>query len=208
METVKYLLLTQISLIVNAIKAFINDNVITKIPGVASKTKAGIIKPGTGLSVDTEGNVNVVLEGIEVDPGNIAKATDSGYGVVKVGEGINVADGVISVNAYTKSEADAKFQTEAQVTAIAESKAAAKVAEIVDGAPESLDTLKEIADTLNKDTEGGVVNAIMTEIGKKANADETYTKTAADETFIKASDFVAATDAEVEAALTAAFAAA
>lgn len=155
------------------------DTEIAKIPEyelpAATATAIGGVKPGAGLEVDSDGTMKVVLTGIEVDPGNIAKASKTGYGVVKAGDGVDITDGVISVShpdVYTKTEADGKFQTAAQVETIAK----AEVAKIVDGAPESLDTLKEIADTLNKDTEGGVVNSILTEIGKKANSDDVYAK--------------------------------
>lgn len=155
------------------------DTEIAKIPKyelpAATATAIGGVKPGSGLEVDSDGTMKVVLTGIEVDPGNIAKASKTGYGVVKAGDGVDITDGVISVShpdVYTKTEADGKFQTAAQVETIAK----VEVAKIVDGAPESLDTLKEIADTLNKDTEGGVVNSILTEIGKKANSADVYAK--------------------------------
>lgn len=138
---------------------------------------------GTGISIDANGKISATGDA-DVDPSALPKASKTQIGAVKIGTGVDVdADGVISVShpdVYTKTEADGKFQTEAQVNAIAEQKAADKIAALVDGAPESLDTLKEIADTLNKDTEGGVVNAIMTEVGKKANSADVYTKTAAD----------------------------
>lgn len=138
---------------------------------------------GTGISIDANGKISATGDA-DVDPSALPKASKTQIGAVKIGTGVDVdADGVISVShpdVYTKTEADGKFQTEAQVNAIAEQKATDKIAALVDGAPESLDTLKEIADTLNKDTEGGVVNAIMTEVGKKANSVDVYTKTDAD----------------------------
>lgn len=80
-----------------------------RMPGLASKQKAGLVKPGTGLSVDDEGNVSVVLEDMTVNPENIADATKTQKGVVKVGDGLNVAAGVVSVdNANIDSRAQAK----------------------------------------------------------------------------------------------------
>lgn len=62
---------------------------------------------------------------------------------------------------YTKGEVDDKISL---VNGNISQTVNAAVADIIDGAPEQLDTLKEIADTLNKDTEGGVVNSILTTI--------------------------------------------
>lgn len=47
---------------------------------------------------------------------------------------------------------------------------ASAIADLVGTAPATLDTLGEIADALNKDTEGSVVNSIMTAIGGKLDA--------------------------------------
>lgn len=152
-------------------------------------------KAGTGIAIAADGTISATGDAA-VNPSALPKASKTQIGGVKIGDGVDVdADGVISVShpdVYTKTEADGKFQTAEQVAAIANQKAADKIAALVDGAPESLDTLKEIADTLNKDTEGGVVNAIMTEVGKKANSADVYTTTAAD----------AAIDGKVNAAKT------
>ena len=166
---------------------------------------------------------------IEAGAYELPKASATELGGVMIGEGVNIdATGKISVDAYTKGEADGKFQTAAQVGEIATTKASEKIAALVDGAPESLDTLKEIADTLNKDTEGGVVNSIMTEIAKKATPDQVNTAkagavseaaTAAAELYMSKTDlantyqakadmptFTPLTDAEIDAAAAAAVA--
>ena len=52
---------------------------------------------------------------------------------------------------------------------------ASAIADLVGTAPATLDTLGEIADALNKDTEGGIVNSIMTAIGEKQDALATQT---------------------------------
>lgn len=78
------------------------NTAISKIPKyelpIASTSALGGIKLGQGLQADSDGTVKVVLEGIEVDPTNIAKASKTGFGVVKAGEGIEIVEGVISVS--------------------------------------------------------------------------------------------------------------
>lgn len=117
-------------------------------------------------------------------------------GIVTVG-----SDGTIAVNAYSKGEADAKFQTEAQVTSIAEAKAAAKVAEVTANAPESLDTLKEIADFLtDNDVANGLVKQLATK-ADKATLESDYQKKADMPTFTEYTDTeIDAIAAEVAAA--------
>lgn len=170
------------------------DGKIADIPGYelpkASATVLGGIKLGQGLQADSDGKVKVVLEGIEVNPANIAKASATGFGVVKVGSGINVAEGVISVDF-------SDYSTTTEVNTIAENKAKAAVAEVVNGAPESLDTLKEIADTLNKDTEGGVVKGILDTIA--SNKTDLQGKI---DLCMKTADLVEFTDAEIAAIAT------
>ena len=92
---------------------------------------------------------------------------------------------------------DSEFQTKTQVETIATDKAAAKVAEIVDEAPENLDTLKEIAEALsnNDDAVAGIVTTLATkankddvdaELAKKANSTDItdmLTKTEASDTY-------------------------
>ncbi len=79
------------------------------LPGAATAEKAGLVKPGSGLNVDSEGALSVVLDGIEVDPSNVAAATKTSKGVMQVGDGLSVAAGVVSVdNANIDSRAQAK----------------------------------------------------------------------------------------------------
>lgn len=164
------------------IKGWVNGVPQYELPKATGTVLGGVII-GTGLSVDAGGVVSVKSDAVTSVPwsGVTGKvnASKSEFGIVKIGAGIDVNGGVISVthpDVYTKTEADGKFQTQAQVTALAQ----AAVAKVVDGAPESLDTLKEIADTLNSETEGGIINGVMKTIGEKANKDEVYTKEAMD----------------------------
>lgn len=146
------------------------------LPAAGENTLGGVKGGGTGIAIAADGTISATGTA-DVDPSALPLASKTQKGAVIIGDGIEMVDGKISVShpdVYTKTEANNRFQTEAQVEAIA----AAKVAEIVDGAPASLDTLKEIADTLNAETEGGVVNAVMTEIGKKANSADVPTTTA------------------------------
>ncbi len=111
------------------------------------------------------------------------------------------AEATAKAYAYSKVEADAKFQTEAQVTSIAEAKAAAKVAEVTANAPESLDTLKEIADFLtDNDVANGLVKQLATK-ADKATLEADYQKKADMPTFTEYTDTeIDAIAAEVAAA--------
>lgn len=158
-----------------AVKGKVEGMISDAAPGVASATKPGLMKPGSGLQADADGTVKVVLDNIEVDPGNIAKATKTAAGVVQIGAGIDVADGVISVD-FAPTLKSAKDYADG------------KIADLVGGAPETLDTLKEIADALGEDA--NLSATLTTEIGKKA--DKAYL----DDNFVKTASIVYMTDAE------------
>lgn len=55
------------------VKGKVESMISDAAPGVATAAKAGLMKPGAGLQADADGTVKVVLNDIEVDPGNIAK---------------------------------------------------------------------------------------------------------------------------------------
>ena len=78
------------------------------------------------------------------------------------------------------------YQTADQVKALAKSAADAAKADLINGAPETYDTLKEIADYISDHK--SVETALNEAIGKKANAEDVYTKT---ETDAKISEVIA-----------------
>lgn len=91
-----------------------------------------------------------------LNDGKANKATTlSGYGIT---------------DAYTKTQADAK------ITEIA----SAKYADLVDSAPETLNTLNELAAALNDDP--NFATTVANQIGTKANATDVYTKAACNST--------------------------
>lgn len=158
-----------------AVKGKVEGMISDAAPGVATAEKPGLMKPGSGLHADADGTVKVVLDNIEVDPGNIAKATKTTAGVVQIGAGVEVANGVISVDHAPTLDAAKQYTDE-------------KISNLVGGAPETLDTLKEIADALGADAN---LSATLTaEIGKKA--DKTYLDT----NFVKTSSFVIMSEGE------------
>lgn len=53
---------------------------------------------GTGIRIDDDGKINVTGDA-DINPTALPKATNAQFGAVKVGEGLNVTDGVISVPA-------------------------------------------------------------------------------------------------------------
>ena len=71
-------------------------------------------------------------------------------------------------------ENDSNFQDESQVNA--------RIQEVVAAAPEALDTLKELADALGNDPD--FAGTVTTELAKKANSIDVYTKEEADAKFI------------------------
>lgn len=71
-------------------------------------------------------------------------------------------------------ENDANYQSDSQVDA--------RIQEVVAAAPEALDTLKELADALGNDPD--FAGTVTTELAKKANSIDVYTKEEADAKFI------------------------
>lgn len=125
-------------------------------------------------------------------------ATSAKAGLVKIGANISVAeDGTISVAApktkVSELENDSKFQTESQVsTAISTA-----VSDLIGGAPETYDTLKEISDYIEEHED--VVTSLNAAIGNKADKTSVYTKDETDSTFLKSADVTVATVAEITA---------
>ncbi len=126
-----------------------------------------------------------VTSAIAAIPG-LAKASATTLGGIKIGSGLNIdAQGVASVDfSSAKTYAD---NVGAQVKS-----------DLINGAPEAYDTLKEIADYIKSDGEAAA--AMTTQIGQKANSADVYSRTAADSTFMKSADYAEATEAEIVAA--------
>lgn len=108
----------------------------------------------------------------------VGTASKTAKGTVQIGAGIDVtAAGVISVALPTKVSQltnDSGYQTAAEVSAIASE----RINEVVGGASEAYDTLKELEDALkNGDS---AVAALTTEVAKKANSADVYTKAQTD----------------------------
>lgn len=199
----KFLLLEHLSLIFSKVKAY----VLSALPVAATSVKAGIVKPGTGLSVAADGTLNVTGEAA-VEASALPVATKTAKGAVIVGDNISVdANGKISVAApltkVSELTNDVKYQTDTQVASAIDTAVKAGVAEVVGGAPETFDTLKEIADYI--ETHKSVETALNEAIGKKADKTSVYTKAEADSKFATIADMVAATEAEIEAIATEVF---
>lgn len=81
------------------------ETLATTIKGIfmdaAGKIKAALIPVGAGLKVTEDGKVAFDSDNVQIDASkvNIADASATAKGLVKIGSGINVADGVISVDA-------------------------------------------------------------------------------------------------------------
>ena len=86
---------------------------------------------------------------------------------------------IVKVNA-TISDLDTAYKTaDAQVLADAKAHANQAVADLVNGAPEALDTLKELADALKENE--SAYDSLLEVVGAKANSADVYTKVEVDE---------------------------
>lgn len=85
-------------------------------------------------------------------------------------------------------ENDANYQSASQVDA--------RIQEVVAAAPEALDTLKELADALGNDP--NFAGTVTTELAKKANSIDVYTKEEADAKFITEHQSLEALNATVQ----------
>ena len=112
--------------------------------------------------------------------------TAKGYADEKLVEAKNYADSklvegksytdeeIVKVNATISAMDEAYKVADAQVLADAKAHADKAVADLVDNAPESLNTLKELADALT--THEGAYESLLEVVGGKANKDDVYTK--------------------------------
>lgn len=141
-----------------------------KILDTAGKIKASIIPIGSGLKVKDD-KIVLDVDNLKIDGASIPDATDKVKGVVKVdGTTITAANGTISANLPSKlSELtnDSQFQTKTEVESIAAAAASAAKDELIGGAPETYDTLKEISDYIS--THGSEAAALTASIGSKAD---------------------------------------
>lgn len=111
---------------------------------------------------ETDNKIAAAIGAIPAYTLPVASATV--LGGVKIGAGLSVDEqGVISASEIDLSE----FQTAAQVKAIADASAAAAKAELIGGAPETYDTLKEISDYIA--AHASVETALNAAIGSKAD---------------------------------------
>lgn len=82
--------------------------------------------------------------------------------------------GIVIPTKVSEFENDANYQSASQVDA--------RIQEVVAAAPEALETLKELADALGNDPD--FAGTVTTELAKKANSIDVYTKEEADAKFI------------------------
>lgn len=127
---------------------------------------------GIALSEDLETKAaelqdNINLKAFQSDLETYMSATDTKVSELEEKIG-NVPTKV------SEFENDANYQSASQVDA--------RIQEVVAAAPEALDTLKELADALGNDPD--FAGTVTTELAKKANSIDVYTKEEADAKFI------------------------
>lgn len=126
---------------------------------------------GIALSEDLETKAaelqdNINLKASQSDLEAYMSATDT-----RVSE---LEEKIGNVPKVSELENDANYQSASQVDA--------RIQEVVAAAPEALDTLKELADALGNDPD--FAGTVTTELAKKANSIDVYTKEEADAKFI------------------------
>jgi phage-related tail fiber protein len=151
------------------IKAELNEKVnISKLGvpnGIAVLDSNGLIKPSqlpSSINVTSVGT----LDDNGVTPGSYSKVTIDSKGLVTAGDNPTTIAGYGITDAYTKTETDNKDST---TLSSAKSYTDTAIANLVNSAPTTLDTLKEIADQLAKDESG--VAALTNIVGTKAPID-------------------------------------
>ena len=129
---------------------------------VASNTKLGGVKAGgTGISIAADGTISATGEAA-VNPDALPLASKTAKGAIIVGDGLDMNSGKLSVN----------FKEANDYT---DTKVSDEIAKVIGGAPEALDTLKEIADYLDNDsdTKAGLVQQIAKKLDTATyNADK------------------------------------
>lgn len=203
MQISKILLLNHLPIIFARVKDYID----AVLPKAATNTTTGIVKPGIGLAVDIDGTINVTGEA-PIQSSALPIATRATKGAIIVGDNITIDDiGRISVASLptkvSQLQNDSNFQTADQVADTVATVVEVEVNKVVGGAPETYDTLKEIADYIedHKDVE----TALNAAIALKADKTSVYDKTTADSRFIKVTDITVATESEVVEELTKVF---
>lgn len=114
-----------------------------------------------------------------------------------------------TLSSYVKTTDLSGFVTSADIDGLAKTADVEKrFSDLIGGAPETLDTLNEIAEALGKDA--NLSATLASEIGKKAAKTDVYTKTEADAKYALATDVPQVSEitaAEITTAADAAFAA-
>ena len=150
---------------------------------IATATVPGIVKPGTSMTVDANGAMDVKSVAYAKVTG-VPSASATTAGVMKAGTGLKAANGTVSVDTDKIAEKEYVDQAVEQTAA-----------RIIGAAPDVLDTFEELSKAINNDE--NFASTVLDMIGKKANSEDVYTKTEADEEFLKFEDIEALTEAEV-----------
>ena len=150
---------------------------------IATETVPGIVKPGTSMTVDANGAMDVKSVPYTKVTG-VPSASATTAGVMKAGTGLKAANGTVSVDTDKIAEKEYVDQAVEQTAA-----------RIIGAAPDVLDTFEELSKAINNDE--NFASTVLDMIGKKANSEDVYTKTEADEEFLKFEDIEALTEAEV-----------
>ncbi|MBD5283315.1 MAG: hypothetical protein HDS31_01710 [Bacteroides sp.] len=150
---------------------------------IATETVPGIVKPGTSMTVDANGVLDVKSVAYAKVTG-VPSASATTAGVMKAGTGLKAANGTVSVD--TDKIADKEYVDQA----VEET-----TARIIGAAPDVLDTFEELSKAINNDE--NFASTVLNSISTKANSADVYSKTEVDEEFLKFEDIEALSEAEV-----------
>ena len=150
---------------------------------IATETVPGIVKPGTSMTVDANGAMDVKSVPYTKVTG-VPSASATTAGVMKAGTGLKAANGTVSVDTDKIAEKEYVDQAVEQTAA-----------RIIGAAPDVLDTFEELSKAINNDE--NFASTVLDMIGKKANSEDVYTVEEANEKFLQISDIEALTEAEV-----------
>lgn len=171
--------LSQILQELSAYKTAINS-MIKEIESLADKNQADLeshAENGTVHVTESEkNNLTTAYEHSQKTSGNPHKVTKSDVGLGNVD---NTADSNKPVSTAQQNAIDSAYANSNAYTD-------AKISELVNGAPTTLDTLKEIADAMSENED--VAKALEESIGKKANQAELDTHTGNETIHVTASE--------------------
>jgi len=161
----------------------------TQIDNQVSTIENNLALKANSADVYTKSSMDTVISGINSTLDNKADSSDV---YTKAEVDALIPEDINMSNYYTKDQVDDEIDgaiTELNLSSYAPiSYVDTRVASLVNTAPSTLDTLKELADALGNDAD--FANTVATQLGNKADKSTTYTKTQVDTAITNASNTI------------------